>query len=131
MQVESLTNYYVRYDTKKSIFNLNYMQGYWLFLSERVLTSLLTVPKLEPLANTLKEVAESDTLRVTTERGSGLAKTVLVRFHENIYFQTTLHWFAGAPSLLYVNLLEPVGSSLFAPSINELLSNANFILGIE
>lgn len=56
-----------------------------------VLTSLLTVPKLKPIVITLKEVAESDTLRMTTERGSVLAKTVLVCFDENIYFQTTLH----------------------------------------
>jgi len=43
-----------------------------------VLTSLLTVPKLEPIARTLKEVVESNTLRVTVERASVFAINFLV-----------------------------------------------------
>ena len=42
------------------------------------LTSLLTVPKLEPIANTLKDVAESNTLRLTVERASIFAINFLV-----------------------------------------------------
>ncbi len=55
-----------------------------------VLTSLLTVPKLEPIANTLKEVAESGKLRLTLEKGSGVAKNVLVSYDENHCCQNNL-----------------------------------------
>ncbi len=63
------------------------MVGLWLLCMvvlvnaySGVLTSLLTVPKLEPIASTLKEVADSDTLRVTLERASMFAISFLVSF---------------------------------------------------
>lgn len=63
------------------------MVGIWLLCMvvlvnaySGVLTSLLTVPKLEPIARTLKEVVESDTLRVTVERASIFAINFLVLF---------------------------------------------------
>ena len=43
-----------------------------------VLTSLLTVPKLKPIAQTLKDVAESKELRVTCEKNSYFSDMFLV-----------------------------------------------------
>ncbi len=45
-----------------------------------VLTSLLTVPKLRPIAQTLKDVAESTELRVTCEKNSYFSDIFLVIF---------------------------------------------------
>lgn len=43
-----------------------------------VLTSFLTIPKLNPIANTLQDVAESNELRVTIEKNVLLSKFLLV-----------------------------------------------------
>ena len=43
-----------------------------------VLTSMLTIPKLEPILFTMKEVAESEQLRVTIEKNSDLSTQFLV-----------------------------------------------------
>jgi len=43
-----------------------------------VLTSLLTVPKLKPIANTVKDVAESDVLRLTIEKNLEMSEFFLV-----------------------------------------------------
>ena len=45
-----------------------------------VLTSLLTAPRLKPIAQTLKDVAESSELRVTCEKDSFFARIFLVLF---------------------------------------------------
>jgi len=61
------------------------MTGIWLLsivviinAYSGVLTSLLTVKKLKPIAETLKDVAESKELRVTCEKSSSLAAIFLV-----------------------------------------------------
>jgi len=43
-----------------------------------VLTSLLTAPRLKPIAQTLKDVAESKVLRVSCEKNSFFSQTFLV-----------------------------------------------------
>ena len=43
-----------------------------------VLTSLLTAPRLKPIAKTLKDVAESQELRVTCEKDSYISRFILV-----------------------------------------------------
>ncbi len=43
-----------------------------------VLTSLLTIPKLNPIVNTMKEVTESKELRVTVEKNLPFSKIFLV-----------------------------------------------------
>jgi len=46
-----------------------------------VLTSLLTVPKLKPIANTMNEVVESNVLRVTLEKNGGYSPRFLVFYN--------------------------------------------------
>ena len=43
-----------------------------------VLTSYLTIPKLNPIANTLQEVADSKELRVTVEKNVSISQSFLV-----------------------------------------------------
>ncbi len=43
-----------------------------------VLTSLLTVPKLQPIAKTLEEVAEKNVLRLTIEKNTYFSEMFLV-----------------------------------------------------
>ena len=52
-----------------------------------VLTSLLTIPKLNPIANTMKEVTESKELRVTVEKNLPMSKKFLVYSYLNCYFK--------------------------------------------
>jgi len=51
-----------------------------------VLTSLLTIPKLNPIANTMQEVAESKELRLTSEKSIALAKLFLVYAYSKFIF---------------------------------------------
>ena len=44
-----------------------------------VLTSLLTVPKLQPIAKTLEEVAEKNVLRLTIEKNTYFSEMFLVK----------------------------------------------------
>ncbi len=43
-----------------------------------VLTSYLTIPKLNPIVNTIKEVAERKELRVTVEKNVPISKLFMV-----------------------------------------------------
>ncbi len=63
-----------------------------------VLTSLLTVPKLEPIANTVKELVSSDELRFTTEKNAGYAIRFLVY---NIYTRSKRHQKASKNKMLF------------------------------
>ncbi len=45
-----------------------------------VLTSLLTATKLKPIAKTMKDIAESKDLRLTTEKNFFLQERFLVSF---------------------------------------------------
>ncbi len=45
-----------------------------------VLTSLLTAPRLKPIAKTLQEVAESQELQVTVEKNNIFSRSFLVFF---------------------------------------------------
>ena len=45
-----------------------------------VLTSLLTVPKLELIVNTIEEVAKSNVLRVTVEKNADWSYIYLVTY---------------------------------------------------
>ena len=54
-----------------------------------VLTSLLTVPKLEPIVNTLQELVENQYLGlggVTVERASSIVKDLMVNKNYYYYF---------------------------------------------
>jgi len=61
------------------------MTGIWLLAMvvlingyAGVLSSLLTVPKLKPIARIIKDVAESKELQVTCEKGQYFCDTFLV-----------------------------------------------------
>lgn len=78
--------YYIPYGTRIS---LKLLIGIWLPCNivlinayAGVLTSLLTVPKLEPIANTVEDIAKSDVLRMTIEDKLGLADIFMVRPHK-------------------------------------------------
>ncbi len=49
-----------------------------VFAYSGVLTSLLTVPKLEPIVNTVEELIESGKLRITIERNIQISREFLV-----------------------------------------------------
>jgi len=80
------------------------MTGIWLLsvvviinAYSGVLTSLLTVTKLKPIAETMKDVADSKELRVTCEKSSALAAIFLVLpFQLHMVFSRSikhLRWF--------------------------------------
>ena len=51
------------------------------------ITSFLALPKLKPIINNLKELAASDTYKLTAEKNSAFTDTFLVR-----YFKSKLEW---------------------------------------
>lgn len=71
----------------KAMTSLKLLVGIWLLCMvvlinaySGVLTSLLAVPKLEPIVKTLQEVAENDMLglRITLEKDSGITRDLFV-----------------------------------------------------
>jgi len=69
------TGTYISYEVRTSF---KIFVGVWLLCMvvlinaySGVLASLLTVPKLDPIANTMNELLESKVLRVTIEKNGG------------------------------------------------------------
>ena len=88
------TGYYISYEARTSF---KILVGVWLLCMvvlinaySGVLTSLLTVPKLEPIANTMNGLLESNVLRVTIEKNGGYSRRFLVTYKSQLKARSSM-----------------------------------------